>query len=56
MLILGAALVVAAIVLVVFGVTSAVVSWLLWFGIVLAVVGLVFVAVGALAGRRNRQL
>jgi len=55
MLILGAALVVAAIVLVVFGVTSAVVSWLLWFGIVLAVVG-VFVVLGALAGRRNRQL
>lgn len=56
MILLGVLLVVAAVVLIVFGVAVAAVKWLLWVGIALLVIGGVVVLIHAVQGRRNRAL
>lgn len=54
MLILGVILVIAAIILIVLGVTNAAVSALLWIGVAAAVVALVLVVLNYTRGRSSR--
>jgi predicted phage tail protein len=56
MIVLGICLIVAAVVLGIFGVLNAAVSALLWIGVALAVIGIILLLVPSITARRNRQL
>lgn len=54
MLMLGIGLIVVAAILIIFGITNAAVSALLWIGIVLAVIAVVLIVVNSVRGRSSR--
>jgi hypothetical protein len=56
MIVLGICLIVAAVVLGIFGFLNAAVSALLWIGVALAVIGIILLVVPSIRGRSNRQL